>query len=189
MAGKNRLSSSFIMEKKWNLEKLESFSEDKKKINVIIESPRGSAYKFDYDTKTGCFKLFKELQTGTVFPFDFGFIPGTIGDDGDPLDVMVLMEKSLFSGCLVECKIIGVVEVSEKHKGKKTIRNDRFMATPDVTRIFRKIHSVKELDPDIMDDIMGFLKYYTKEDNKHIEILGVKGPDKALALIKKGIRK
>src|SRR5207253_805858 len=98
--------------------------------NVIIETPRGSANKYVYDPQSGFFKLGKVLPAGTVFPLDFGFIPGTKGGDGDPLDVFLLMEFKTYPGCLVECKLLGVIENTQQEKGKKAERNDRLLAVP-----------------------------------------------------------
>ncbi|QEM11306.1 inorganic diphosphatase [Mucilaginibacter rubeus] len=70
-------------------------------ITVIVETPKGSGHKYDYDTATKQFKLKKLLPAGMVFPFDFGFIPNTVGGDGDPLDVLVISEISTFPGCVI----------------------------------------------------------------------------------------
>src|SRR4051794_30057700 len=79
---------------------------DDKLVNVIIETPAGSQNKFNYDPKLRIFKLKKALPMGTVFPFDFGFVPNTQAPDGDPLDVLVLMDQHAFSGCLVQCRLL-----------------------------------------------------------------------------------
>src|SRR5580698_11502461 len=85
----------------------------------IIETPRGRRNKFDYDPDANLFKLGGLLPEGMTFPFDFGFIPSTLGDDGDPLDVMVLMDAPAHVGCLMEVRIIGVIEATQTD-GKKT---------------------------------------------------------------------
>jgi inorganic pyrophosphatase len=100
----------------------------KKIVHVIIETPKGSRNKYCYEEKTGFFKLKKILPSGMIFPLDFGFIPQTKGGGGDPLDVLIIMEKHTYPGCLLECKIIGVIEATQKEKGKKIIRNDRIIA-------------------------------------------------------------
>jgi inorganic pyrophosphatase len=81
--------------------------------SVIIETPRGRRNKFDYDRKSGLFKLGGLLPAGMTFPFDFGFVPSTLGDDGDPLDVMVLMDAPAHVGCLMDIRIIGVIEAKQ----------------------------------------------------------------------------
>src|SRR4051812_38265137 len=87
---------------KMNLEKLAPFSQGNSVLNVILETPKGSRNKYSYDNEKELFRLKKVLPVGAVFPFDFGFIPGTVGEDGDPLDVLLFMDEPVFPGCLVE---------------------------------------------------------------------------------------
>src|SRR3954451_24377864 len=96
-------------------------------ITAIIETPKGSSEKYGYDPKTTLFKLKKILPAGMVFPYDFGFIPKTRGGDGDPLDVLILMDEPAFTGCLVATRLLGVIEAEQTEKGK-TERNDRLIA-------------------------------------------------------------
>src|SRR5437868_10731727 len=95
----------------------------KRECKAIIETPKGRRNKFDYDPKTRLFKLGGLLPEGLAFPFDFGFIPSTLGDDGDPLDVMVLMDEPAHVGCLLDVRIIGVIEADQIENGKKTTNN------------------------------------------------------------------
>src|SRR5579863_6552923 len=99
---------------------------DKKKFccNAIIETPKGRRNKFDYNEKYGLFELGGLLPEGLSFPYDFGFIPKTRGDDGDPLDVMVLMEEPAHIGCLLQVRILGVL-IAEQIEGKKKVSNNR----------------------------------------------------------------
>src|SRR5918997_1002696 len=106
-----------------NLKALDAFAGDPGELNVIIETPKGSRNKFDYDEDAGLFKLGGVLPSGAVFPFDFGFVPSTVGGDGDPLDVLVLMDEPAFTGCLVPARLIGVI-VAEQTEGGRTTRND-----------------------------------------------------------------
>src|SRR4051794_7660199 len=96
-------------------------------VNVIIDTPKGSRNKFKYDADHALFKLTKILPAGSAFPFDFGYIPGTQGEDGDPIDVLVLMDEAAFVGCLVPARLIGVIEAEQTEDGK-TLRNDRLIA-------------------------------------------------------------
>src|SRR5580693_1474588 len=86
---------------------------------AIIETPKGFRNKFDYDPESGLFKLGGLLPEGMLFPFDFGFIPSTLGEDGDPLDIMVLMDAPAHVGCLIDVRIIGVIN-AEQTEGSKT---------------------------------------------------------------------
>lgn len=98
-------------------------------MEIIIESLKGSGEKYKYDEIRHLFRLHKVLPGGLSFPFDFGFIPGTCGEDGDPLDAIVISEFRVFTGCLMDCRLAGCIPV-EQEKEKKNIRNDRFLAIP-----------------------------------------------------------
>src|SRR5437763_17168890 len=96
---------------------LTSFDLKTKKLNVIVDTPKGSRNKFKYDAKKGIFKLAGVLPLGASFPFDFGYIPSTKGEDGDQLDVLMLMDEPAFCGCLVPAKLIGVIEAQQTENG------------------------------------------------------------------------
>src|SRR5512140_3715812 len=100
---------------------------DGKTINVIIETPKGSRNKFAFDEKRKIFQLKKVLPVGMAFPYDFGFVPSTLAEDGDPVDVLVLMDEPAFPGCLLSCRPVGVIEGEQKSKESKQ-RNDRIIA-------------------------------------------------------------
>src|SRR5947209_19831121 len=91
---------------------------EKKMIQLIVETPSGSRNKYKYDQKTKRMKLSKVLPEGMIFPYDFGLIPGTKAEDGDPLDVLVLTDAPTFPGCEVEVRVIGVIKANQKEKGK-----------------------------------------------------------------------
>jgi inorganic pyrophosphatase len=159
-----------------------------KNVNVIIETPLKSRNKFTFDEATGLFKLKKAIPDGLAFPCDFGFIPNTKGQDGDPLDVVLLMDDYTFPGCLVECRVIGVIKVEErKNKGKK-IRNDRFVAVPAETKDDTDIIHINDLNKNRLTAITEFLGIYNFSD-KEINVTGVDGPKEAIKLIKKQIKK
>src|SRR5579864_9696384 len=93
---------------------------------AIIETPKGCRNKFDYDPETGLFMLGGLLPEGMMFPFDFGFLPSTLGEDGDPLDILVLMDAPAHVGCLMDVRIIGIIK-AEQTEGGKTESNDRLL--------------------------------------------------------------
>src|SRR5262249_11212882 len=95
-------------------------------VNVVIEAPRGSRNKYKYDERHGLFRLSKVLPLGACFPYDFGFIPSTRAEDGDPVDVLVLTEEPAFAGCVLPVRLLGVIE-AEQTEGGKTVRNDRLV--------------------------------------------------------------
>ena len=122
-----------------------TFSKNEKCINAVIETPKGCAAKYNYDEQTQMFKLKKILPEGMVFPFHFGFIPYTKGEDGDPLDVLVLLDEPAWPGCIIKCKVIGVMEATET-QNHKTVRNDRLIATANASERYNKIKNLSSLD-------------------------------------------
>src|ERR1700752_2495975 len=99
--------------------------EDSGDLRVVIETPRGSRSKYSYDPECDCMQLSTVLPEGMILPYDFGFVPSTVGDDGDSLDVLVLMEASVIPGCVVRVRLVGAIEAKQKGKGESWIRNDR----------------------------------------------------------------
>src|SRR5918911_173932 len=134
------------------LHQLEPFDSETNDLNVIIETPRGSRYKFKYDEEQGLFKLGKILPSGMSFPYDFGFIPSTRGGDGDPLDVLVLMDEPVFAGCLVPARLIGVIEAEQTEEGE-TQRNDRLIAIAVDSNEQRGVERLDDLSPNLVDQI------------------------------------
>src|SRR5215469_11563350 len=100
------------------IEKLEPFDEEKKCINAIVETPKGSQVKYSYCPESGLFRWKRTLPEGMFFPFNFGFIPATLGEDGDPLDVLILNEEPAVLGSLVKVSLLGVIEAEQTEEGK-----------------------------------------------------------------------
>jgi inorganic pyrophosphatase len=140
-------------------------------LNVIIETPKGSQNKYDFNPQYRVFALKKTLPMGCDFPFDFGFVPNTKGEDGDPLDVLVLMEESSFPGCLIECRIVGILEAEQKEKGERPIRNDRIIAIADNSMLFKGIDDIKELNENLVRQIEDFFIDYNKGEGREFRPL------------------
>jgi inorganic pyrophosphatase len=159
---------------------------DKKKCEckAIIETPKGRRNKFKYEQNSGLFSLSNLLPEGFSFPFDFGFIPSTVAEDGDPLDVIVLMDEPAHVGCLVKVRLIGVVKVVQTENGKKT-QNDRLIAVSTRSFEFEGIKSVDDLRPNLLEQITEFIGLYNKNSGKNDEVTGTAGPDKALELLER----
>jgi len=164
--------------------RLDTFDKDKN-IQVIIETPKGSRNKYAWDTEQQVFALKKVLPEGMVFPHDFGFIPSTEGEDGDPIDVLVLMDQSVFTGCLVKSRLVGVIEGKQTQKGK-TVRNDRLLAVAESSHTHSEILSIEDLNKDLLREIEKFLVNYHSNDGAEFEVLACKGPDSAAKCLKNG---
>ena len=154
-------------------------------IYVIIETPKGKNVKYDYEPESGFFFLKKVLPAGMVFPYDFGFIPGTKGKDGDPLDIIVISEFTTFPGCKIECRLIGCIRAWQqetKNKNKRT-RNDRFIAIPTHSVIFNTTNSIKDIPAKLIDELKAFFIQYNKMENKIFTVEGLLNAQKSLKAI------
>ncbi|QPH39023.1 inorganic diphosphatase [Pedobacter endophyticus] len=158
-------------------------------VTVIVETPKGSQQKFDYSPNTGRFELMKLLPAGMYFPFDFGFIPDTIGEDGDPIDVMVISELKTFTGCVVKCRIIGAISAEQTERDGATMRNDRILAIPETSMEYAKIKTMRELPKGLVNQIESFFIAYNEQAGKTFKPLANITPAMANKRIKEGAEK
>jgi inorganic pyrophosphatase len=165
---------------------LPAFDPESDDLNVVVETPRGSRNKFAYDPDVGVFLLKGVLPTGASFPFDFGFVPSTLGEDGDPLDVLVLMDEPAFCGCLVRCRLIGVIEGEQTEQGETT-RNDRLIAVFSNSRNHAGLDQLDDLSPNLVKELEHFFVSYNQAKGKIFKPVGRHGPRKARALVEQGI--
>ena len=171
-----------------NLEKLEAFHDDEE-LNVVIETPKGSRNKYNYDEKTGLFKLGGVLPSGASFPFDFGFVPSTVGGDGDPLDVLVLMDEPAFAGCLVRTRLVGVVEAEQTERDGETTRNDRLIGVAADSRLHTRVRTLEDLGPALVEEVEHFFVSYNQIKGKEFKPLARSGPERARDLVEEGMKK
>jgi inorganic pyrophosphatase len=164
---------------------LEAFGRGREELNAVIETAKGNRNKFKYDEELGLFRLRKTLPLGMVYPFDFGFVPSTRGDDGDPLDVLVLMDEPAFPGCLVASRLLGVVLAEQNEQGK-TVSNDRLIAAATVSHSFREIRALDQLNQGLLDEIEHFFASYSRMEGKDWRPTGRRGPERARALVAEG---
>lgn len=123
----------------------DTFVKNTRLINVVVETPSGSNIKYKYEVEHGYFKLHKFMPMGMIFPFDFGFIPHTKASDGDPLDALVLCDFPAAIGCVVECRLIGVMMAKQKEKSTEYFRNDRLITVAETSLKYASIKSIKIL--------------------------------------------
>ena len=170
------------------LKELPPFDRKSGNLNVIIDTPKGCRSKFAYDMKRKAYVLKSVLPKGALFPFDFGSIPGTKADDGDPLDALVLMDEPAFCGCLVESRLIGVIEAEQSEDGN-TERNDRLIAVAAKSPTHSEIKSLSDLNPVLLKEIEHFFISYNQQRGKKFRPLGRFGPARATRLVKKQRRR
>lgn len=152
-------------------------------LQVIVETPAGSRNKFAFDPDQRIFALKKVLPAGMVFPYDFGFLPQTKAPDGDPIDVLLLMDEPAFPGVSVKARLIGVIE-GEQLDGKKKIRNDRLIAVADVNHMYANVRKLKDLPDKWLTELQDFFVNYHSLEGKKYKLLGCKGEEAAMSLIK-----
>ena len=114
-----------------NFINLPSLTEDGD-VQVVVETPRGSRAKFAYDPKLETFALSKSLLTGLTYPHDWGFVPSTKADDGDPLDIMVIHDAATFPGVVLACRVIGILQIEQKSKRKSGAQRPLVRCAPAV---------------------------------------------------------
>jgi inorganic pyrophosphatase len=161
--------------------------EKKGACRAIIETPKGSRNKFDYDPESKLFMLGGLLPEGMMFPFDFGFIPSTVGEDGDPLDILVLMDAPAHVGCLMELRLIGVISAEQIEDGKKET-NDRLLGVAIHSYDHEHLKTIDDVSKTLLSQLEEFFVSYNKQRGKKFRITGTGGPGKALKLLKAGIK-
>ncbi|HEY0794998.1 MAG TPA: inorganic diphosphatase [Acidisarcina sp.] len=163
---------------------LEPIADKEGTLQVIIETPKGSRNKFAFDPEQEIFTLKKVLPAGMVFPYDFGFLPKTLADDGDAIDVLLLMDEPAFPGILVRARLIGVIE-GEQVDGKKNVRNDRLVAIAEANHMYAHIRKLDDLPEQFLRELQDFFVNFHRLEGKEYKLLGCKGIDEAEGLIKK----
>ncbi|MDT5269899.1 MAG: inorganic pyrophosphatase [Acidobacteriota bacterium] len=171
-----------------NLLHLATFNDDEE-LNVVIETPKGSRNKYNYDEKLGLFKLGGVLTSGASFPFDFGFVPSTVGGDGDPLDVLVLMDEPAFAGCLVHTRLVGAIEAEQTERDGETTRNDRLIGVAADARLHTRVRTLEHLGSTLLEEIEHFFVSYNQIKGKEFNPLGRLGPERALKLVEEGMKR
>ena len=160
---------------------------DEGMINVIIETPKGSRNKFQFDPRRRGFTLHSVLPAGADFPYDFGFVPDTKAADGDPLDVLLLMDESAFPGCLVVSRVVGVIEAEQSEDGRM-IRNDRIIAVAHDAHDYRDVRSLKDLNHHLLRELEHFFVSYNQMRGKKFKLLALRGPKRARKLVQQSAR-
>src|SRR5579859_2234440 len=160
---------------------------DKGMLRVVIETPKGSRNKFAFDADEHIFELKKVLPAGMAFPYDFGFVPSTKADDGDPVDVLVLMDEPAFPGCVLTCRVIGVIEGEQGEKNERE-RNDRIVAVESGNHSFSRVKRIDDLGKKFEREIEEFFVNYHRLVGKAYRILALKGPAAASRCVTKAMK-
>jgi inorganic pyrophosphatase len=160
-----------------------------KSVLVVVETPRGCRNKFKYEPQRKQFTLSKVLPAGSAFPYDFGFIPNTQAEDGDPIDVLMLMDEPAFPGCIVSARLVGVIEAEQTEADGTTVRNDRLVAVADEAHDYRNIHSLKDVNDNLLKELEHFFVSYHEMHGNTFRILDLRGPKRAWKRLQKASEK
>ena len=151
--------------------------------NVVVETPRGSAVKLKYNPEFQTITLLRALPMGLVYPWDWGFVPSTLGENRNLIDVLLLHDKPTAPGLILSCLIVGVVEVRQSNEKKKSIRNDRLIAVPRTSQV--NCTDARHLPMQLRQEIEEFLVATDASEEKTIKFLGWKGPKAGQRLIER----
>ena len=153
-------------------------------LQVVVETPRGSTVKIDFDDKRAVFEISRALPLGTAYPYDWGFIPGTRAEDGDPLDAMVLHEASTYPGLVLACRALGMVELTQRGKSGRRERNNRVIALPTFNDRLGDVPDHRSLPPAMRQEIEQFFATATFFTGKDVRLEGWGSRKAAEALVR-----
>lgn len=152
-------------------------------VRAIVETPAGRRTKFNYDRESGLFELHDVLPGGMAFPLAFGFVPGTIAEDGDPIDIVVLADEALPVGCIATVRLLGVIEACQTERDGTQNRNDRLIGRIVKTRIYADVHDLDCLGRAMVGELTAFFETYNRLKGKNFDVRAVSDPVRACALI------
>ncbi|MFJ7441612.1 inorganic diphosphatase [Methylorubrum thiocyanatum] len=168
------------------LSRLPTFGENDA-VHVVVETPKGSQNKYAYAEALGAFLFKMVLPEGTSFPYDFGMIPSTKGADGDPLDILVVMDALVFPGCLLEARLVGVIEAEQRERDGTWECNDRLIGVAVKARTHAHVHTLDDLRPGMLDEVETFFGHYNQRAGKDFKVLRRGAAEAALALARDAV--
>ncbi len=136
-------------------------------VNAVIEIPLGESNKYEYDKALHVFRLDRTLYSPVHYPGDYGFLPSTLGDDGDPLDVLVLVDQPSFPGCLIEVRPIGVMEMVDQHSSDQKV-----LAVGVHNPRYREVRNYSDVYEHVLTEISHFYSIYKELEGKRAQALG-----------------
>lgn len=151
-------------------------------LNVLIEIPAGSKNKYEFDKDLNAFALDRVLFSSVQYPYDYGFVPNTLADDGDPLDGMVLMDQPTFPGCVITARPIGMLEMIDGGD-----RDEKILCVPVEDPRYSDVKSLSDVAQHRLDEIAEFFRTYKNLEKKVTEILGWKDIDAVMPVVQKSV--
>lgn len=151
-------------------------------LNVLIEIPAGSKNKYEFDKDLNAFALDRVLYSSVQYPYDYGFVPNTLADDGDPLDGMVIMDQPTFPGCVIPARPIGMLIMIDGGD-----RDEKILCVPAKDPRYNDVKTLADIAPHRLEEIAEFFRSYKNLEKKITEIRGWEGVDAVQTLVKKSI--
>lgn len=171
-----------------NLSRLPAYDDPETgEVTAVVETPKGSRNKYDYDEGCAAFRLGGVLPEGMSFPYDFGFVPSTLGGDGDPLDVLILLDAPAVVGCVITARLIGVIEAEQRERDGAWTRNDRLLAVATHAPTHEHVRALGDLPPHLLDEVEAFFAHYNQLKGKEFRPVGRGEPERARALVDRGV--
>jgi inorganic pyrophosphatase len=143
-------------------------------VRMIVEIPMHSGNKYEYDGALGVFRLDRPLYSPMYYPGDYGFIPGTVAEDGDPIDVLALVEQPSFTGCMIEVRPVGLLDMVDQDQPDQKI-----LAVPNRSPRYEEIRAIEQVAPHIRRELEHFFTIYKELEGKRTEMRGWLGPRQA----------
>ena len=152
-------------------------------VNLVVEIPAGSSNKYEYNDKAGVMALDRVLHSSVRYPFDYGFIPNTLAEDGAPLDALVIMQEPTFAGCLIRARPIGILDMLDCGA-----RDGKLLCVPEADPRQRSIESIRQIAPNQLEEVAEFFRTYKSLEGRVVEILGWLDAEQAPALVERCIQ-
>lgn len=157
-------------------------------VHVVVEAMAGTRNKLKYEPALGAFALHHVLPLGTSFPYGFGFVPSTLGGDGDPLDAVLFADEPLPPGTVAACRMVGVIEAEQGRPGQARYRNDRLLAVARENHLYGDWHDLADVPPRVLDELERFFAFYDRQRGIDFVVLGRGDAERAGQLLAQGLR-
>ena len=151
-------------------------------VNAIVEIPKGRRSKIELDKRTGLFKLDRYLYSSSHYPGDYGFVPGTLAEDGDPLDVLVMVNEPTFSGCLIESRVLGMFKMLDNG-----LNDYKLLGVPHSDPLFASNHTLDDVPEHFLREVEHFFATYKQLEGVEVKTLGWAGAEEATAEVQASV--
>ena len=151
------------------------------RVNAVVEIPQGSVHKYEYDKQLHVFRLDRTLYSPVHYPGDYGFVPGTLGQDGDPVDILILVDAPSFPGCVIEVRPIGLLRMVDQGK-----HDEKILAVAENDPVYREVRDCGDVFPHLLREVEHFFSIYKNLEGKKTEIAGWSCADDARKIILEG---